>query len=252
MTELNITSACRLGCVRHNNEDMILVQDQFVRNDECLSHIILDATSRCLVAVADGMGGHRSGDVASSEALHNLHFFFSDIPVGLNTDSFKDLINEWLLSINMIFDSKGKTDASYKGMGTTLVAIAFYEGKVYSLNCGDSRLYRYRSDGLKQLTIDHSLSNLRGDEIRTSIITNCIGGGCTSSYFDIVQLDDDIQDGDVYLLCSDGLTDMMNDNHLQYLLSKGSDANELCHEAIAFGGYDNVSACLIQVRVSND
>ena len=226
MIELNISSASRIGCVRHNNEDMILIKDQFIRNAEYRTFITLNDSDRCLMAVADGMGGHKSGEVASHDTLHNLHYFFGDLPVGLDTSAFNEMIIEWLESINMIIDSKGKVDDRYKGMGTTLVAIAYYDGEFYSLNCGDSRLYRYRNGELKQLSTDHSLSNLRGEKQHSNIITNCIGGGCTS----------------------DGLSDMISDEQIKKLLANGADADALCEEAIAYGGYDNVSACVIRVK----
>ena len=249
MMELNISAASWVGCVRHNNEDMILIKDQYVRNGELITNLLLDDTCRCMLAIADGMGGHKSGEVASYDALHNLQYFFSDLPVGLSASSFNEMIVGWLDSINTIFDSKGKVDERYKGMGTTLVALAFYDGAFYSLNCGDSRLYRYRDGVLTQLTTDHSLSNLMGDERHSSVITNCIGGGCTSSYVDLVHMTQEIQNGDVYLLCSDGLTDMMSDQHLAKMLEHGADANDLCNDAIVRGGYDNVSVCIAEVKM---
>ena len=155
---------------------MILVGYQFIRNDEYHTQHELGDKDRFMMAVADGMGGHLSGEVASSDVLHNLQFFFSDLPVGLNASSFNEMIVEWLESINIILDSKGKADEQYKGMGTTLVALAYYDGVFYSMNCGDSRLYRVRNEELVQLTTDHSLSSLMGNETHSSIITNCIGG----------------------------------------------------------------------------
>jgi protein phosphatase len=226
---------------------MILAGYQFIRDDEYRTQLELGERDRYMMAVADGMGGHLSGEVASSDVLHNLQFFFSDLPVGLNASSFNEMIVGWLESINMILDSKGKADEQYKGMGTTLVALAYYDGDFYSMNCGDSRLYRLRNEELVQLTTDHSLSSLMGDQKHSSVITNCIGGGCTSSYIDVVHIVD-IQDGDTYLLCSDGLTDMMSDNRLSILLAEGADANDLCNAAIVRGGFDNVSACLIKVK----
>ena len=244
---MELSAACRIGCVRHDNEDMILAGYQFIRDDEYRTQLELGERDRYMMAVADGMGGHLSGEVASSDVLHNLQFFFSDLPVGLNASSFNEMIVGWLESINMILDSKGKADEQYKGMGTTLVALAYYDGVFYSMNCGDSRLYRLRNEELVQLTTDHSLSSLMGDQKHSSVITNCIGGGCTSSYIDVVHIVD-IQDGDTYLLCSDGLTDMMSDNRLSILLAEGADANDLCNAAIVRGGFDNVSACLIRVK----
>lgn len=249
MIELEISAACRVGCVRNNNEDMILVGDRFIRNDEFCTRLVLDESARCLIAVADGMGGHRCGEVASSDALHNLQFFFSDIPTGLSASAFNEMIVEWLESINLMFDSKGKVDEQYKGMGTTLVAFAYYEGEFYTLNCGDSRLYRYRDGGLLQLSTDHSLSSLMGssNEKHSSVITNCIGGGCTSSYIDLVQMTQDVKADDTYLLCSDGLSDMLSDRRIGIVLSEHADAEGLCNAAIARGGFDNVSVCLVRI-----
>ena len=244
---MELSAASRIGCVRHDNEDMILAGYQFIRDDEYRTQLELGERDRYMMAVADGMGGHLSGEVASSDVLHNLQFFFSDLPVGLNASSFNEMIVGWLESINMILDSKGKADEQYKGMGTTLVALAYYDGDFYSMNCGDSRLYRLRNEELVQLTTDHSLSSLMGDQKHSSVITNCIGGGCTNSFIDVVHIVD-IQDGDTYLLCSDGLTDMMSDNRLSILLAEGADANDLCNAAIVRGGFDNVSACLIKVK----
>ena len=248
MIELELSAASRIGCVRHDNEDMILVGDRFIRNDEYRTQLELGKEDRYMMAVADGMGGHLSGEVASSDTLHNLQFFFSDIPVGMDASAFNEAIVGWLESINKILDSKGKADERYKGMGTTLVALAYYGGDFYSLNCGDSRLYHMRGEELVQMTTDHSLSSLMGDdEKHSSVITNCIGGGCTSSYIDLVQIHD-IQEGDIFLLCSDGLTDMVSDHRLGILLAEGADANDLCNAAIVRGGFDNVSVCVIKVK----
>ena len=249
MIELDISAVSRVGCVRANNEDMILVGDFFVRDDEFRTSVELKDKDRYMMAVADGMGGHNSGDVASSLSLHNLQFFFHDIPSNLNAGEFNESIIGWLDSINHVIDSKGTVDMSMKGMGTTLVALVYYNGDFYSLNCGDSRLYRFRKGELCQLTTDHSLDNMLGEAEHSSVITNCIGGGCKTSFFDIVKLTEDIQRGDVYLLCSDGLTDMLSDHRIGVLLENGAYANMLCEAGIERGGLDNVSACRIDVKL---
>lgn len=247
MITLQITAASRVGCVRHQNEDMILVGNHFIRDDEFHTEVELTKDDQFLIAVADGMGGHNRGEIASSDTLNNLHFFFHDLPTGLEPGSFNEMIVDWLESINNYVASKGRADEQFKGMGTTLVALAFYEGEFYSLNCGDSRLYRFRDGQLVQLTTDHSLSNLLGSEKRSSVITNCIGGGCTSSYIDIVRMTDEIKPRDCYMLCSDGLSDMLEDEKISILLNEGNGANELCEAAIAHGGLDNVSCCVIKI-----
>lgn len=248
MMNLYVTAASRVGCVRKNNEDMVLVGSSFIRNDNINSKIELTSEKRIIFAVADGMGGHNSGEVASSDALHNLRFFFSDIPAGLTAGEFNEMMLVWLESINHILDSKGRVDERFRGMGTTLVGLAYYCGHFYSLNCGDSRLYRLRNGSLKQLTTDHSLNNMLGSSKHSSIITNCIGGGNNHSYMDIVKMTDDVQYSDVYLLCSDGLSDMLDDQQIEVLLKSGGDADALCQAAIEAGGFDNVSACVIEVK----
>lgn len=246
MFTIHMTAASKIGCVRSQNEDMVLVGSHFVRNDGFDTRVDLTNNDRYIVAVADGMGGHNRGDVASSDALHNLQFFYHDLPTGLTPSAINEMLVGWLDSINNIIASKGRSDEQYKGMGTTLVGLAFYEGEFYSLNCGDSRLYRFRDGELTQLTSDHSLSNMLGSSKHSNIITNCIGGGCSSSFMDIVMITQDVKEGDVYLLCSDGLTDMLPDHAITTLLEAGSDANALCDAAVEAGGLDNVSCCVLQ------
>jgi protein phosphatase len=226
---------------------MLLVGEWFVRNSKMSTHIDTSATDRYLTALADGMGGHNSGEVASSDVLHNLQFFFGDIPAGLKPGEFNEAIYEWLESINTIIDSKGHSEPKYHDMGTTLVAMAYYAGEYYWMNCGDSRLYRLHDGQLRQLTTDHSLSNLLGSPKHSNIITNCIGGGCKTSYIDLMQFTGDVQPGDAFLLCSDGLSDMLTDEQIARLLADGHDAEGLCDAAEEAGVLDNVSVIVIRV-----
>lgn len=248
MIEFEITSASRVGCVRRQNEDMILVDSHFVRNSDYATTATLKSEDRYIIAVADGMGGHNRGDVASNDVLKNLQFYYHDLPMGLGASEYYEAVVEWLDSINNYIASKGRADEQYQGMGTTLVALSYYCGDFYTVNCGDSRLYRFRDGQLTQLTTDHSLNELLGEEKHTNIITNCIGGGSTSSYADMVQITNDVKTGDLYMLCSDGLTDMVPDDKITELLADGADANALCEAAIAAGGFDNVSTCIIKVK----
>lgn len=245
--KLSIQSASNVGCVRENNEDMILVNHQFIRDGMYLDEIDLALSHRCLIALADGMGGHNSGEVASSDALHNLDYFYSDMPQGLGVADFNEAIFEWLGSINNVLESKGHVDAMYHNMGTTLVAFAYYDGEFFWMNCGDSRVYLLRDGHLQQLSTDHSLSAMMGSNEHSNFITNCIGGGCKTSYIDVVACTNRVQIGDVFLLCSDGLTDMVADADIEALLNAGAGANALCEAAIGAGGHDNVSVCLIKI-----
>ena len=248
MVILDISAASWTGRVRSQNEDMVLVDNRFIREDTYKTQIVLGREDRIMIAVADGMGGHNRGDIASNDTLRNLHYFFYDIPSCLNVNDFNEAMAGWLESINNYIASKGRADEQYKGMGTTLVGLAYYNNDFYSLNCGDSRLYRFRNHQLVQLTTDHSLSNLVGDEKRTNVITNCIGGGSKSSFIDMVTMTNDIMSDDVYLLCTDGLTDMLSDKAISELLEGKADADTLCSAAIEAGGIDNVSCCVISIK----
>jgi len=248
MFKLTITADSRVGCVRTNNEDMILVNDVFVRDGAASAQVSIDHVDRYLLALADGMGGHKKGEVASSDVLHNLQFFFNDIPSNMEPGAFNETIVEWLESVNIMLDSKGRVDSRYRGMGTTLVALAFYSGHYYWMNCGDSRIYRFRDGQLTQLSTDHSLSNIMGGDCRSGLITNCIGGGCKTSYIDMMQITSSIASSDVYLLCSDGLSDMLSNDEIERLLAEGADATSLCNAAEEAGGSDNVSVVVVHVE----
>ena len=248
MVVLDISAASRIGCVRSQNEDMILVDNRFIREDSYRTQAVLGRDDRLLIAVADGMGGHNRGEIASNDTLHNLQYFFYDIPSCLSAGDFNEAMVGWLDSINHYIMSKGRADEQFKGMGTTLVGFAYYNRDFYSMNCGDSRLYRYRNHQLTQLTTDHSLSNMVIGEKRKNVITNCIGGGCNSSFIDLVQMTDNVIPGDIFMLCSDGLTDMLTDETISRLLKEKADADALCSAAIEAGGVDNVSCCVIIVK----
>ena len=89
---------------------MILVDNHFVRDDDYQTLLTLDHKDRYIIAVADGMGGHNSGDVASCDTLHNLQYYYHDIPIGLNAGEFNEAIVGWLESINNFVASKGRAD----------------------------------------------------------------------------------------------------------------------------------------------
>ena len=250
MAILNISASSKIGCVRANNEDMLLVGETTIRNSKHLQTVDTAHAGRYLMALADGMGGHNGGEVASEDTLQNLKFFFSDMPAGMDACAFNETICEWLKSINFLIAAKGRENEQCKGMGTTLVALAYYEGAYYWMNCGDSRLYHWHDGHLQQLTTDHSLNNLLGKAEHSNIITNCIGGGCKTSYIDIKECTQLAQPDDAFILCSDGLSDMINDARINQLLTEGCDADDLCQAAEDAGGFDNVSVIIIRIHNS--
>ncbi|MBQ8064400.1 MAG: serine/threonine-protein phosphatase [Prevotella sp.] len=247
MSRIVLTAASRVGCVRSNNEDMVLAYDRLIRGNAYRTEFRTDDISRFVIALADGMGGHKAGEVASEETLSNLKFFVCDIPDGLSSGQFHETMMTWLTSINHVINSRGYADMRMREMGTTLVGMLYYAGRYYWMNCGDSRLYRLRDGVLLQLTTDHSLNVLQGQSKHSNVITNCIGAGSSNSYLDMVDITDDVKAGDTYMLCSDGLSDMVPDAAIQDLMNDGATANRLCQAAIDAGGYDNVSVCVFTV-----
>lgn len=246
MPVFNVTASSRVGCIRANNEDMVLVGNQVIRDSEARMTFSDDDLNHLIIALADGMGGHSSGEVASADTIDNLKFYFGDLPVGMTEEMFMDSITNWHRSIHSIIDSKGCLEKRYARMGTTLVALACYEHHFYWMNCGDSRLYRLHAGELTQVTTDHSPLDPMGGH--TNLINNCIGGGCQTSYIDIVPCDELVLPGDTLMLCSDGLNDMISDIEIRNLLNQGLDANDLCLAAEAAGGYDNVSVVVIRIE----
>ncbi len=251
MSKINISAASRVGCVRLNNEDMILAYDSFVRGDVYGTDFMTENVDRFVVALADGMGGHNAGEVASSDVLENLKYYISDLPCNLTVSEFNETMADWLASVNKAIESKGHVNPEMANMGTTLVALVYHNSKYYWINCGDSRLYRFRDGRLQQITVDHSLNTLKGEKRHSNILTNCIGGGDSSSYLDLYEFTADFLPGDVYMLCSDGLSDMVSDEDIERLLAHNANADELCGAAISAGGFDNVSVCIIKVEDSN-
>ena len=247
MSEIALTAASRVGNVRSNNEDMILAFDKYVRSDAYQTVLAPDNLDRFVVAVADGMGGHNAGEVASEMVMQNLKFYVNDLPKGLASGELEEAMNDWLQSIHQTVNARGRVNKDQVNMGTTLVALLYYGQRYFWLNCGDSRLYRLRDGLLEQITTDHSLVNENEEKRHSNYITNCIGAGSVDTFIDMMEFTSDFLPGDTYVLCSDGLNDMVPDEIIRRMLAEGATANDLCEEAIAAGGFDNVSVCVLRV-----
>ena len=248
MSKIVLTAASRVGNVRSNNEDLILAYDRFIRSDIYQTVLAPENLDRFIVAVADGMGGHNAGEVASELVLQNLKFYFNDLPKGLTSGELEEVMNEWLQSIHQTVNARGRANKSMSEMGTTLVGLIYYGKRFFWLNCGDSRLYRLRDGQLEQLTTDHSLINANGEKKHSNVITNCIGAGCDDTFIDMIEFTNNFLPGDTYVLCTDGLNDMVPDEVIREMLVNGATANALCEEAINAGGFDNVSVCVLRVE----
>ncbi|HZS36529.1 MAG TPA: Stp1/IreP family PP2C-type Ser/Thr phosphatase [Polyangia bacterium] len=223
-----------------------------------------------LAIVADGMGGHASGEVASKMAVETVaeHFRATQDdgeitwPYKLDhSDRFdaNRLINGIKLANLKIYDRAQREEGCH-GMGTTVVASLFLDDKVLIGHVGDSRVYRFRDGKLAQLTEDHSLLNdyikmkrLSSDDAgkfpHKNVIVRALG------MKESVQVDlitDPLKIGDVYLMCSDGLSGMIDDPGLAELLADEQDLDTCCermiHAANRNGGVDNITCLLARLE----
>jgi protein phosphatase len=206
-----------------------------------------------MFAVADGMGGARSGEVASQIAVDE--FTQHDAADGGPEDQLAEIAR----AANRKIYELARSDESHAGMGTTLTAALVGENDISLGHVGDSRAYRFRDDELERLTQDHSLveelmrmGKLSAEDAevdpRRSIITRALGPEPT---VDVETFTYPAKDGDVYLLCSDGLTGMVSEERMAEILRARSSlqqaAKQLVDEANAGGGKDNITVVLFKL-----
>lgn len=236
-----------IGLVRQNNED-----DWF------------QDTKKKFYAIADGMGGHQAGEVASHEALKALHTYINlsqdllDESTGI--DEARKIIMEAIEESNAHVYSLGRKDSELRGMGTTLCCLFFHpKGLIYG-HVGDSRIYRMRNKKLLQLTKDHSLlrelldlgqlnDRQVGDFAHKNIITKAIGP--ESRIQPSVRISD-CEAGDLFLMCTDGLSDLVPLDEIETLLNKKNSlkgtAQLLIQAAKDKGGHDNITVLLVKLQ----
>lgn len=236
------------GCIREANEDSG-------------RHIIPGETDMreakgTLTIVADGMGGHASGEVASQMAVELISGYYYSSDSSSLADALRDAIEMTNISIH----AASTSDEKYFGMGTTVVALVVQDGLAYSAHVGDSRLYRLRAGRLEMLTIDHShvMEMVRHgiismDEARThddkNVILRAVG---TQAAVEVeVNGPFEAETGDTFLLCSDGLSDMVEDERIEAIMAKHDDIHAigacLIEEAKQNGGHDNITAGLVRI-----
>jgi serine/threonine protein phosphatase PrpC len=236
-----------VGSVRQYNEDSIALDPE-----------------NAAMALADGMGGHRAGEVASrmaTEAIFNE--LKSHIPVFANAaggHSPRLAIEQSIKRANKSVYDASQAAAAYQGMGTTVAAAVFYDNAVALGHLGDSRIYRLRGGVLQLLTRDDSL--LR-DQVELGIIAAADAGESHNRSLVTRALgierdisphihEEDVLPGDMYLLCSDGLNDLVDDADIELILrSLRSNlplaAHHLIQAAKDNGGYDNISVIVARV-----
>jgi serine/threonine protein phosphatase PrpC len=243
-----------VGLQREHNEDSFVVLSEYD-----------------LFVVADGMGGHRAGDVASRIATETISEFFrttanEDVTWPFHFDTnLSEEENRLLTGIRVanrqIFERSTRS-REYHGMGTTVVGAMFSPKKqrMYIGHVGDSRCYRVRAGKIRQLTRDHSLINdyllampdltdEQKNELPKNVITRALG------MQDQVVVDlqhDDPQPGDTYVLCSDGLSGMVSDDDIELIVASTDNVRDACSRLIERanerGGEDNITAVLIKIE----
>lgn len=240
-------AASDMGCVRSNNEDMILIDRSFLRDESASGEVFVDGNSRFCAIVADGMGGNNGGEFASDIACQEFDSWINDIPSKLTHGEIRAKVNEFVLNTHTLINSKGDEMEEFSGMGTTLVGIFFYEGSSYWVNIGDSRIYIYRDGILRQISRDHSMRNLMNNpELSANLIYNSLGSGTgTDSFADCDNIP--LFENDCILICSDGLSDMVDDEKLALLLKQSAPASAYVSSAKAAGGEDNISVITLSI-----
>lgn len=220
--------------------------------------------------VADGLGGHASGEIASRIACEEVREFFeltardrdATWPFKMDrTRSFdENRISVAVQAANASVHQRSQSDPRCHGMGTTVVALYFTpEGRVVVAHAGDSRAYRFRNGKLERLTTDHSLveeyvrmGRLSEEEAENfpqkNIILRALGQQHT---LEVELSTDDPLPGDVYLLCSDGLSGMVDDRRTAEIISAGQDDPERCVKELIdaaneAGGLDNITCVLVR------
>ena len=233
--------ASHIGKVRTENQDKIFFHDQPVGN------------LKNLYIVADGMGGHRAGEQASSFAVER---FVELIEESEQTDPI-ELMKACIATVNQEIIVKSKENEEYAGMGTTFVAATVSDHKVTVMNIGDSRLY-YGNKQLKQITVDHSyveelinagmLDREQGRlHPKKNVITRALGSqAATPDFFEF-----EAEEG-YLLLCSDGLSNMISDDELKELLLDhdqiANKTNQMIARANEYGGKDNISLVIVDLK----
>jgi serine/threonine protein phosphatase PrpC len=254
-SKLEIVGRTHEGQVRDHNEDFIS-----------------DNVTLGIAVLADGMGGLNAGEVASSMAVHLLmqelvayRLGDSTLPAELghsDSDSSEEVqvVSKAVENANNAVFHSSQTQAQHKGMGTTVVAGMFYDNKVCFAHIGDSRAYVFRNNILEQVTKDHSFVQelidkglYTKEEARLSekknVVTRALG---VAPFVEVECHEYETQVGDVYLMCSDGLHDMVVDRDIERaFIELGGNLNQLATYLVelanANGGKDNVSVLLTRI-----
>src|SRR5439155_11004827 len=222
----------------------------------------VDADRRVFI-VADGMGGHAAGEVASEMAVQIVLRELKDVST-ITDGNVNKVLGEALRLANRAIHDRTITEVDKQGMGTTASVLVISESRYLIGQVGDSRVYLLRDGALKQLTKDHSyvqeqvdLGNLTPEQARyhpySNVITRCVGA---SPDVEPDLYAGEARTGDVFLIASDGLTGMVDDRRLAQLLMSRAEPERkvqaLISEANGRGGLDNITAIVVHVDEVSD
>ncbi len=248
---LEIATCTDPGVVRAHNEDSIAADPE-----------------TGLVVLADGMGGHNAGEVASGMAttvicneINNRTRALDPRVGGRTREEVHQLLIEQIQRANVSIYQAAQSEAQFSGMGTTLVTALFYDNKVTVAHIGDSRMYRMRRARLECITRDHSLLQEQIDcgmitqeqarfSTHRNLVTRALG---VHPIVEADLIDLEVRPDDIFLFCSDGLNDMVSDEDIELTLGTLAvnlrlAAQQLVQAANDNGGRDNVSVVLVRIK----
>ena len=274
LVQIDVAALSHPGHVRSNNEDHFLVS-RLGRRLETMITSLPDVEAPKLaeevnyvMIVADGMGGHAAGEVASRMALSAVVSLALDIPdwiLKLNEEYAREIEHRTrarVREIGALLVKEAAQDPALSGMGTTLTAARSLGRDLQITHVGDSRAYLFRAGRLHRLTRDHTYAQLlvdlgrlpstdQADPRHRHILTNALGGSDRDVKVDIDLMK--LEDGDRVLLCSDGLTEMVDDKTIAGLLAEVPDSHQACdvlvQRALDNGGRDNITVIVAGYRL---
>ena len=241
-----------IGLRRKENQDIAFLEGEYIRDksivfEECI------VTYPFIAAVADGMGGHAAGEIASEIALKGLEITIKGLPSETWDDKQKasDKITEIITGLHYEILDISKENSNMEKMGTTLTGIIVgATGNKYMFHVGDTRLYLFQNDDLTQLTRDHSIKREKSVSFASNALVNSMGGGTDKFYVDFLEISEKVYAGDLLLLSSDGLHDLVTYDEIIEVLNMDTSLQEksqlLLQKALDGGGYDNITFVLLE------
>lgn len=252
-----IQAACstNIGKVRRKNEDNLFFADRILEQEHKNLHeayiVELSTESMAAFAVFDGMGGEAHGEIASYIAAETLQMYKEQKNNFIV--SVKNYLNHYVLSANKkVFEKSVELDRCY--MGSTVAMLVFYKNVVYLCNLGDSKIFRLRRKCFTQISVDHTDEEIlrkNGVLNRKPRLTQHLGIDPLEMRIEPYIAKGEVEFGDRYLICSDGLTDMLSNSEITGILIEYRDTescvNELITRAVAKGGRDNITVILLDI-----